>query len=44
MILAMIWELNMCLIIQNHKENRLDVQLLSDDVEINKNFGLAQLC
>lgn len=39
MILAMI-----ILIIQNHKESRLDVRLLSDDAEINKNFGLVQLC
>jgi len=40
----MIWELNLCLIIQNHKESKLDVQLLSDDAEINKNVGLVQLC
>ena len=40
----MIWELNLCLIIQSCKESRLDVQLLSDDAEISKNFGLVQEC
>jgi hypothetical protein len=43
MILTVMWELNLCLI-QNRKENRLDMQLLCDDAEINKNFGLVELC
>jgi len=41
MILAVIWELNFCLIILNRKDSRLDVQLLCDDAEINTNFGLV---
>jgi hypothetical protein len=44
MILTVIWELNLCLIIQNRKGSRLDVQLFCDGAEFNKNFGLVQLC
>lgn len=44
MILTVIWKLNLCLIILNRKGSRLDVQLLCDDAEFNKNFGLVQLC